>query len=193
MEDNSMDEKTINQIIPQIFEKKRINVDNSTITSKLQQSMSQISSLATQSLIQESESLDKIIDMIDNVNDVVKGSSSQNLKRMHEVCKSTNSILDIWIQIQSQATHVNNMMNNDKYIKYLQMKQSGKDLIEEENKEIVQLKEEIAKIKENKQKAASINISNNNINKRNRFGYNPNKNNSRINKPTTSSTRRIFR
>lgn len=193
MDEKSMDEKTINQIIPQIFERKKTNADNSTITSKLQQSMSQISSLATQSLIQESESLDKIIDMIENVDKVVKGSSSQNLKRMHEVCKSTNAILDIWIEIQSQATYVNNMMNNTKYIEYLKLKQSGKEIIEEETKEIEQLREEIAKLKEEKQKAANVNMSNPNISKRNRFGYNPNRKGSRIAKSTTANTRRIFR
>lgn len=144
MSDDSFDEKTINKIIPQIFEKKRNTIDSATITSKLQASMSQISSLATQSVIDERSSLDNIIETIDKVNDILSTTTPKNMKRIYEVCKSTNSILDIWVNIQSQAMYLNKMMKDTKYIEYLEAIEKGHDIITERMEEIKRLKDELS-------------------------------------------------
>lgn len=144
MSDDSFDEKTINKIIPQIFEKKRNTIDSATITSKLQASMSQISSLATQSVIDERSSLDNIIETIDKVNDILSTTTPKNMKRIYEVCKSTNSILDIWVNIQSQAMYLNKMMKDTKYIEYLEAIEKGHNIITERMEEIKRLKDELS-------------------------------------------------
>lgn len=147
MSENSFDEKTINKIIPQIFEKKRGVLDSATITSKLQASTSQISSLATQSVIEERSSLDNIIEMVDKVNSVLSTATPKNLKRIHEVCKSTNFILDTWVNIQSQASYLNKMMKDTEYIKYLESMEKGQDLITEHREEVNKLKAELERLK----------------------------------------------
>ena len=149
MSDDSFDEKTINKIIPQIFEKKRNTIDSATITSKLQASMSQISSLATQSVIDERSSLDNIIETIDKVNDILSTTTPKNMKRIYEVCKSTNSILDIWVNIQSQAMYLNKMMKDTKYIEYLEAIEKGHDIITERTEEIKRLKDELSLSRDN--------------------------------------------
>ena len=149
MSDDSFDEKTINKIIPQIFEKKRNTIDSATITSKLQASMSQISSLATQSVIDERSSLDNIIETIDKVNDILSTTTPKNMKRIYEVCKSTNSILDIWVNIQSQAMYLNKMMKDTKYIEYLEAIEKGHDIIAERTEEIKRLKDELSLSRDN--------------------------------------------
>lgn len=147
MSENSFDEKTINKIIPQIFEKKRGTLDSATITSKLQASMSQISSLATQSVIEERSSLHGIIEMVDKVNEILSSVTPKNLNRIHEVCKSTNFILDTWVNIQSQATYLNKMMKNTEYIKYLESMEKGQDPIVKRTEEITKLKTELERLK----------------------------------------------
>ena len=149
MSDDSFYEKNINKIIPQIFEKKRNTIDSATITSKLQASMSQISSLATQSVIDERSSLDNIIETIDKVNDILSTTTPKNMKRIYEVCKSTNSILDIWVNIQSQAMYLNKMMKDTKYIEYLEAIEKGHDIIAERTEEIKRLKDELSLSRDN--------------------------------------------
>ncbi|CCK70919.1 Duo1p KNAG_0F02540 [Huiozyma naganishii CBS 8797] len=143
MTNKRFDEKTLNEIIPHIFEQRRSVLDTETITSKLQQSRTQISSLALQSLMEESTALDKITETIKQLNDVVQNSSKGNLSKLQEVCKSTNFILDTWIDIQSEAGYLQKLMNDPQYILYLQGKDAGKDLLEEERREVSQLKQKL--------------------------------------------------
>lgn len=147
MSDDSFDEKTINKIIPQIFEKKRNTIDSATITSKLQASMNQISFLATQSVIDERSSLDNIIETIDKVNNTLSTITPKNMKRIYEVCKSTNAILDTWVDIQSQAMYLNKMMKNTRYTEHLEALEKGHDIIGERVEEINRLKDELSSLR----------------------------------------------
>lgn len=147
MSEDSFDEKTINKIIPQIFEKKRNTIDSATITSKLQASMSQISFLATQSVIDERSSLDNIIETIDKINNTLSTITPKNMKRIYEICKSTNSILDTWVNIQSQAMYLNKMMKDTKYVEYLEAIEKGHDIIGERVEEINILKHELSSLR----------------------------------------------
>lgn len=209
MTDQSFDDNTINKLIPQIFDQMKSNFD--VATSNMHSVVTQNSSITTQSLIQESESLDKIIYMIEKLDKTLRTSSPSNITRMHEVCRSTNTILDAWIDIQSQAGYVHNMMDNKQYIKYLEEREKGVDFLAEETKKVDELKKELDILKKSKQaemNAAITNSNNNNnnninhasrgrisrtsFNRRNiRSGIPPVIN--RLAKPTGNSERKMFR
>ncbi|KAK5781230.1 hypothetical protein RI543_001630 [Arxiozyma heterogenica] len=106
--------------------------------------MNQISFLATQSVIDERSSLDNIIETIDKVNNTLSTITPKNMKRIYEVCKSTNAILDTWVDIQSQAMYLNKMMKNTRYIEHLEALEKGHDIIGERVEEINRLKDELS-------------------------------------------------
>ncbi|CCD26739.1 Duo1p NDAI_0I01700 [Naumovozyma dairenensis CBS 421] len=124
MSEELIDDSTINKLIPQIFDQMKSNFDATTTTmgSRTRRDTTNFSMsssfTSTQSLLKELESLDKIIGMIENVDKTLKSASPQHLNRIYEVCKSTNTILDSWIDIQSQAGYITRLMNDPVYLKY---------------------------------------------------------------------------
>ncbi|CCF55902.1 hypothetical protein KAFR_0A04670 [Kazachstania africana CBS 2517] len=145
-----LDDITINKLIPQIFDQMRSNFD---LTTRNKISVAPTSAITTQSLLQELESLDKIIDMIDNIDKVLAGAAPKNIARIHEVCKSTNTILDSWINIQSQAGYIHRLMNKPAYVENLRNKLKGADgSVEQELnfevEEVERLKQEIERQKQ---------------------------------------------
>lgn len=110
-----MDSSTINKLIPQLFEEMRSNLGRDT--ADMNQS-SQNSTITTQSLLKELEVLDKIIPMVESVDNSLRISVPQHLDRINEICKSTNTMLDSWINIQSQADYIYKLMSSPNYIEH---------------------------------------------------------------------------
>ncbi|KAL3230074.1 DASH complex subunit DUO1 [Nakaseomyces bracarensis] len=133
MED--LDNSAINQLIPQIFDQMRTNVSGRD--DKQRPSAMVDEGITTQSLLKELETLDKIIDTIKRVDDVVKGALPSHMNKIHHVCKSTNRMLDNWINIQSQAGYAYQIMEEHGG------SLSGGDLVKKYTEEIDQLKKEL--------------------------------------------------
>lgn len=148
-----MDNSAINQLIPQIFDQMRSNV--STREDKPRPSALIDEGITTQSLLKELETLDKIIDTIKRVDTVVKGALPSHMKKIHHVCKSTNRMLDNWIDIQSQAGYAYQIME-DRVTDSL----SGEELVKKYSEEVDELKKELKqeqdRIDEKKKKKPSV-------------------------------------
>ena len=131
-EQSQLDDSTIDKLIPQIFNEMRSNLNNTTNKfpkstgggasdniSADSNSIRSFNSITTQSLLKESESLDKITAMIKNVTAALKNNLPVYVNQVHEVCKSTNSILDSWINIHSQAGYIHKLMSDQTYLKLI--------------------------------------------------------------------------
>ena len=131
-EQSQLDDSTIDKLIPQIFNEMRSNLNNTTNKfpkstgggasdniSANSNSIRSFNSITTQSLLKESESLDKITAMIKNVTAALKNNLPVYVNQVHEVCKSTNSILDSWINIHCQAGYIHKLMSDQTYLKLI--------------------------------------------------------------------------
>lgn len=142
-----MDPFALNNLIPQMFEEMRSNLGKGAEDGN-NHTASQNSVITTQSLLRELEVLDKIIPMVENVENSLNLSIPQHLDRIHEICKSTNSMLDSWIDIQSQAGYINRLMRSSAYLKHASALTttdgtSGDELLAAEIKENESLKEQL--------------------------------------------------
>lgn len=140
-----MDSSAVNKLIPQLFEEMRSNLGKGPDGSH---QSSHNSVITTQSLLRELEVLDKIIPMVENVNKSLQMSIPQHLDRINEICKSTNTMLDSWINIQSQAGYIYKLMNSPNYLKHasVQVREQGTtsdELIAAEVQRIDALKEQL--------------------------------------------------
>lgn len=124
-----MDSSTVNKLIPQLFEEMRSNLGKDTVD--VNQS-SQNSIITTQSLLKELEVLDKIIPMVETVDNSLRMSVPQHLDRINEICKSTNTMLDSWINIQSQADYIYKLMSSPNYIEHASAQLSEPGITSEE-------------------------------------------------------------
>lgn len=151
----AMDDSTVNKLIPQMFDQMRSNLgikprERDDGHGHYLNSTAQGSAINTQSLLKELGSLDKMIPMIEAVDSLLQKAVPSHLNRLHEICKSTNAMLDSWVSIQSHAGYVHNLMDSDKYLKYCDTQLKSGDavtaeaIIAEEMKEIESLREQIA-------------------------------------------------
>lgn len=149
---DKMDSSTVNKLIPQMFDQMRSNLGmkgfdqvNDSRTAK----NSSNSLVNTQSMLKELETLDKLIPMFESLNDSLQKSVPSHLERIHEICKSTSTTLDSWVNIQSQAGYINKLMDSEAYLEYsdaqLRKGDSAKAeaLITEKTREIESLKQQV--------------------------------------------------
>lgn len=157
---NVLDTSTVNELIPQMFDQMRSNMGTSNSKQinnsvPLTQAGSPSSAITTQSLLKELEALDKIIPMIETVDDALQKALPSHLNRIHEICKSTNAMLDSWINIQSQAGYVHSLMSSEAYLRTTSQSSSediprAEELIAAEVREIEKLKQAIVEEEENR-------------------------------------------
>lgn len=151
-----MDDSTVNRLIPQMFDQMRSNLGIKPGEADYEQGhhLSQKargSAINTQSLLKELGSLDKIIPMIEAIDSSLQRAVPSHLNKLHEICKSTNAMLDSWVNIQSHAGYVHNLMDSEKYLKFCdsQLKSgeavTAESTIADELKQIEALKQQIAK------------------------------------------------
>lgn len=155
-----MDTSTVNELIPQMFDQMRSNMgtNNSKRINNsvpLTQAGSPSSAITTQSLLKELEALDKIIPMIETVDDALQKALPSHLNRIHEICKSTNAMLDSWINIQSQAGYIHRLMSSEAYLRTTSQSSSediprAEEVIAAEVREIEKLKQAIVEEEENR-------------------------------------------
>lgn len=185
----SKEEENVDKLIPQIFDEMRSNLDSI--------SYRMTSAITTQSLMNELESLDKIIKVIDGINDSVIDMIPNHIGKMYDVCHSSNVLLDSWVGIQSQAGYIYRLMSDPVYINHLKeegINRSFEDEVKLENESIDKLKREIFALKDAKDfikpvdTVKKINRGNREISKQTRLSGIP-----KICKPTISSERKLFR
>lgn len=144
-----MDPSAIDKLIPQMFDEMRYNLGNNNSYKKGNKEKHSSSAITTQSLLNELENLDKIIPMIESVDNSLQSALPSHLDRIHKICKSTNTLLDSWINIQSQAGHIHKLMSSKEYLEYSSAhinedsSINSKELIEAEEREIEDLKRQI--------------------------------------------------
>lgn len=114
MAEKTLDNSTINKLIPEIFDQMRVNLNVKKSVGPA--TFGSASNVTTQSLLEESKALDKIIPVIENLDKSLKMAGPQHLKRIQETCISTNKILDTWIKIQSQAGYAYDLMSSEPYL-----------------------------------------------------------------------------
>ncbi|CCC69900.1 hypothetical protein NCAS_0D03190 [Naumovozyma castellii] len=215
MSKEQLDDSTINKLIPQIFAQMRSNFDTATSSSSITDS-NQVhrSNITTQSLLNELESLDKIITMVQNLDKTLKNATPKHIDRIHHVCQSTNTILDSWINIQSQAGYINRLMSDPLYLKFAHEQlvtgdtTTADEYLNLEQEEVEKLKRQLEL--EQQKKHAQQNVSNSSSSSRGREKNSINKSNSnirrsvpvrsrpsgiptRLARPTASSSRKMFR
>lgn len=225
MTDNKQTNSNMDKLIPEMFDQMRSNlgshINANGINMKNNEHNHKSSKITTQSLLQELEALDKVILMIDNLDKSLQKALPEHLSRIQETCKSTNLILDTWINIQSQAGYVHSMMDNNNYLKEKSEKLDkglkDEDLLEEKIEEIEKLKQQLKEEQQKKDMTFSqpSNVSESKFGGRNiRNNGRVSKFNSRVNsstmrakakptgipavstrlaRPTASSSRKMFR
>ncbi|CAI4061872.1 hypothetical protein SKDZ_07G1960 [Saccharomyces kudriavzevii ZP591] len=221
-EQSQLDDSTIDKLIPQIFNEMRSNLnsttnrpskstENGTNDNMLSAntSLRPFNSITTQSLLKESESLDKITAMIRNVTGALKNNLPVYVNQVNEVCKSTNSILDSWINIHSQAGYIHKLMSDQTYLKLINDRlnyekantndEDGSTLhsvIALKKKEVLDLKQ---KLENKKREKEDVPAKSTNQGLNPRYGVqsgrrplssNGNGNNSRVRKPTVPASKR---
>lgn len=151
---HTMDNSTVNKLIPQMFDQMRSNLGIKSLGQvngkdhRIAGSSSS-SSINTQSLLKELETLDKLIPMFESVNSSLQKAVPSHLGRLHEICKSTNTMLDSWVNIQSQAGYVNKLMDSKEYLEYsdAQLRKgdsvNAETVIAEKVREVESLKQQI--------------------------------------------------
>ncbi|QLQ82113.1 hypothetical protein HG537_0G03680 [Torulaspora globosa] len=218
-EHHAMDSSAVNRLIPQMFDQMRSNLGMNSfdkVQGKSYQTASYNSLVNTQSMLKELETLDKLIPMFESVNQSLQKAVPSHLKRIHEICKSTNAMLDSWVSIQSQAGYVNKLMDSEEYVKYSEAQLRKDDsitaetVISEKMNEIEALKKQIAN-----EKAKRTLVDQSTSNGQNSAGLRPGssgrvaknsitssrmrrpsaipKVTSRLTRPTASSSRKMFR
>lgn len=148
MSNNTLDDATINKMIPAIFDQMR---SNQQLNSKISFT-SKNSTLSTQSLLKEQEQLDKIISVIENLNKSLKNCAPDNLNRIKKTCEMVNRVLDTWIEIQSQANYFAELMNNNLYLKYVNSIKNNEINNKEDNNQLDYLTMKIKEVEELKKK-----------------------------------------
>lgn len=183
-------EQSVDKLIPQVFDELRSNMDSLNYNS--------ISLITTQSLITELESLDKITEVIDSINNSINSVISTDIDKIHEVCQSSNKLLDSWIGIQSQAGYIYRLMGEPTYIQNLKedgIENTFEEEIKLENETIEQIKNEITKITSPSVPIASKDSRNgnstrgSNIRKQSTLAKRP----TGIRRPTATRERKLFR
>lgn len=160
---HSMDNSAINELIPQIFDQMRSSLQRNAIHDKSMNAMVPKKSGSTQhklnhdidhlhsavtiqSLMHEMENLDKLIAMVKNLDTVLSSALPKHLNRIHEVCESTNRMLDHWIDIQSQAGYVHKLMEDENYVKSIaEGNENISEIIKTESIAIEKLKSQVEK------------------------------------------------
>ncbi|QLL34992.1 hypothetical protein HG536_0H03680 [Torulaspora globosa] len=157
--DNHRMDNSVNRLIPQMFDQMRSNLGMNSfdqVKGKDYQTASHNSLVNTQSMLRELETLDKLIPMFESVNNSLQKAVPSHLRRIHEICKSTNAMLDSWVNIQSQAGYVNKLMDSEEYLKYSEAQLRKDDsvtvetVISEKMREIEALKQQVANEKAKK-------------------------------------------
>ncbi|XDT40016.1 DASH complex subunit Duo1 [Nakaseomyces glabratus] len=143
----SLDNSAINQLIPEIFDQMRHNAARTRDAKKPSAMVEESGSITTQSLLRELETLDKVIATIRSIDSVVKGALPSHMNKIHHVCKSTNKMLDNWINIQSQAGYAHHIM--DSRTGYKTGSNSNEEVVEQYKQEIAELQKSI-KMEEDK-------------------------------------------
>lgn len=184
-------EQSVDKLIPQVFDELRSNMDSLNYNS--------ISPITTQSLLTELENLDKITDIIDSVNNSISNAIGTNIDKIHEVCESSNKLLDSWIGIQSQAGYIYRLMGEPTYVHNLKedgIENTFEEEIKLENETIEQLKNEITKITSpsvpiviTKETRVGNGTRNNGIRKQSTLVKRP----TGIRRPTVTRERKLFR
>ncbi|QEU60084.1 Duo1 [Kluyveromyces lactis] len=136
MVEHKLDASTISKMIPQIFDQMRRQTGSKNFVSSP-------ASISTQSLLKEQEQLDKIIPVIQNLNERIKDCKEGDMERIKETCHAMNTILDKFISIQSQASYVNSMMNNEEYLGYVASGKSEEEYISAKQKEVEELEKRV--------------------------------------------------
>lgn len=186
-------EQSVDKLIPQVFDELRSNMDSLKYNS--------LSPITTQSLITELENLDKITEVINSINGSISDVISTDIGKIHDVCQSSNKLLDSWIGIQSQAGYIYRLMGEPTYVQNL--KEDGIDNtfeeeIKLENESIEQIKKEIAKITSPPSVSISVtknsrnngtSIRNGTIRKQSTLVKRP----TGIRRPTVTRERKLFR
>ncbi|MCG8711222.1 hypothetical protein JHU04_004624, partial [Brenneria sp. 4F2] len=70
--------------------------------------------------------------MVESVDNSLRMSVPQHLDRINEICKSTNTMLDSWINIQSQADYIYKLMSSPNYIEHASAQLSEPGITSEE-------------------------------------------------------------
>ncbi|QLG74319.1 hypothetical protein HG535_0G02030 [Zygotorulaspora mrakii] len=212
-----MDSYALDKLIPQMFDEMRYNLGNKGTLKKPAADKSSSSIITTQSLLKELAALDKIIPMIESVDSSLQTALPSHFDKIQEICKSTNTVLDSWINIHSQAGHIHELMGSTEYLKYASAQSkdgqtvNAKELIQAEEEEIESLKQEIVREKDKQYNAnneivshSKSSIPNSGRVDKNRkkpgsafSRYNKSQGtpriNSRLTRPTVSSSRKMFR
>lgn len=129
-----LNDQHISRLIPEIFDQMRNNQSNPMSF------VSTPASISTQALLKEQEQLDKIIEVISNLNEKLRECNETDLDRIRETCRVMNQVLDKYIQIQSQASYIKALMIDDTYLKYIESGKSEEEYMSELNKELSELR-----------------------------------------------------
>ncbi|CDO92985.1 unnamed protein product [Kluyveromyces dobzhanskii CBS 2104] len=140
MTEHKLDNSTISKMIPQIFDQMRNQTGSTNF-------ISTSASISTQSLLKEQEQLDKIIPVIQNLNEKINFCKEGDMERIKETCQAMNTILDKFISVQSQASYVNSMMNNKEYLDYVASGKSEEEYVSEKQKEIEELEKRVIQLR----------------------------------------------
>ncbi|SCU83870.1 LAME_0C07074g1_1 [Lachancea meyersii CBS 8951] len=122
MDENGLDNSSINKLIPEIFDQMRSNLSLGPSGKNMKPFLSASttsSSMTAQSLLEENKCLDEIIPVIQTLESSLRSAGPQHLKRIRETCESSNKILDSWIRIQSQAGYAYELMDDKSYLEYV--------------------------------------------------------------------------
>lgn len=131
-----LDANTITRMIPQIFDQMRSQTNSTNFVSTP-------ASISTQKLLKEQEQLDNIISVLQKLNKMLKDCKDGDLERIKETCTGMNMILDKFINIQSQATYVKSLMQDEEYLKYVVSGQSEEDYLNERVREVDELRKKV--------------------------------------------------
>ncbi|EDO15252.1 hypothetical protein Kpol_461p5 [Vanderwaltozyma polyspora DSM 70294] len=206
MEDTS----NIEKLIPAMFDQMRSNLGSSKNSAGQPV-------VTTQSLLKELEVLDKLVPLIEHIDVNLRNALPSHLEKIQETCKSTNMILDSWINIHSQAGYVHKLMDTSQGLGLDLEGKSVNERLLQETKEVEELKKQLI-LEEQKQNEKTMGhtgrngapISGRRVPPSSRYGrppYRSAQSNSRLNpratgipnissritKPTASSSRKMFR
>ncbi|AMD19819.1 HCL332Cp [Eremothecium sinecaudum] len=120
MPEEDISAQNIDKLIPRIFDQMRSNQVNNTKKTVETTPWFTSSSISTSVLLKELEQLDKIIPVIKHLNGSLRNSTMDNLSRIKMTCRSVNKVLDSWLKIQSQASYVGELMDDDEYLQYIE-------------------------------------------------------------------------
>ncbi|SCV01024.1 LAMI_0G08856g1_1 [Lachancea mirantina] len=145
---HQFNDQSIDRLIPEIFDQMKSNLDAVKTSTRPFVSAGTRSTLTTQSLLEESRMLDKIIPVVEKLETTLSVAGPQHLKRIKETCESTNKILDAWINIQSQGGYAYDLMNNEQYMNYFNALQNDETMtaegyMNEKRQEVATLRDQL--------------------------------------------------